>query len=90
MSVDIQQKTKGNEGQPPGGKTPEVSGPKSKAVGGKALNNQLLGVQQFDMTEEEVRIWDTKVGMAVGLMLLIGAGSALVFGTIQLINWINS
>jgi hypothetical protein len=42
------------------------------------------------MTEEEVRIWDTKVGMAVGLMLLIGAGSALVFGTIQLINWLNS
>jgi hypothetical protein len=90
MSVDIQHKANSSGGQPPGGKGPQESGPKSKAVGGKALNNQILGVQEFDMTEEEVRIWDTKVGMAVGLMLLIGAGSALVFGTIQLINWLNS
>ena len=59
-------------------------------MGGKALNNQLVGVQEFDMTEEEVKIWDTKVGIVVGLLLLIGGGSALVFGTIQLINWLNS
>ena len=42
------------------------------------------------MTEDEVRLWDTRVGMLVGLLLLVGAGSALVFGTIKLINWLNS
>ena len=57
---------------------------------GKEGSDKLIEVKQFDMTEEEVRIWDTRVGMAVGLFLLIAAGSALVFGTIKLINWLNS
>jgi hypothetical protein len=82
---------------------PNASSPASKAPEGapkaepaqtksgvaKALNNNVLGVQQFDMTEEEVRIWDTKVGIVVGLLLFVGAGSALVFGVISLINWMN-
>lgn len=73
---------------------PQPSAPDPSAVNGqkksKGAGDSLIEVKKFDMTEEEVRIWDTRVGMAVGLFLLIAAGSALVFGTIKLINWLNS
>ncbi len=57
---------------------------------GQPGSSSLLEVRTFDMTEDEVRIWDTRVGMAVGLLLLIAGGSLLVFGTIKLINWLSS
>jgi hypothetical protein len=50
--------------------------------------SSMIEVARFDMTEQEVKIWETRVGMVVGLILMIGAGSLLVFGAIKLINWI--
>jgi hypothetical protein len=90
MSVDAQQKNEGAQKEPAARGPATISGPRGKDLGGKTLNNNLVGVQQFDMTEDEVRLWDTRVGMVVGLLLLVGAGSALVFGTIKLINWLNA
>jgi hypothetical protein len=67
---------------------PSPQGNKHQTVVGGS--DSLVEVNRFDMTEEEVRIWDTRVGMAVALFLLIAVGSGLVFGTIKLINWLNS
>jgi hypothetical protein len=69
---------------------PKAEGAQTSSAVRKALDNNLVGVQQFDMTEEEVKIWDTKVGTVVGLLLLVGGGSALLFAIIKLINWLNS
>jgi hypothetical protein len=69
---------------------PSTPSPSNGQPQKKEGRESLIEVKQFDMTEEEVRIWDTRVGMAVGLFLLIATGSALVFGAIKLINWLNS
>jgi hypothetical protein len=91
MGLDTQRGAGRNGTEPTAaGAAPKAEPAQTTSGIARAVNNDYVGVQKFDMTEDEVRLWDTRVGMIVGLLLFVGAGSALVFGTIKLINWLNT